>query len=209
MKEPKNLPKHVQIAYEIAQKVADNILQEGDKLRGRNLAATEYKVSAETVRKGLALLQQKGVVLVKEQSGAYVLSREYAKEFVTSIKEDMKLANHVANIKELLKENKEITKQIEKEFRLIDLTKRKSTTDLPFDIFSYKITKNCGQIGKTIQECAFYHHTGATLFGMIKNGTVISSVPRSTVIEHQDILFFSGDESKKAKTLSYMKEIPL
>ncbi len=207
MKEPKNLPKHVQIAYEIAQKINQNILQEGDKLRGRNLAATEYKVSAETVRKALALLQQKGVVVVKEQSGAYVLSKEYAKDFVKSIKEDMKLSNHVQNIKDLLKESKGITKQIEKEFRSIDLTKRKSTTDLPFDIFSYKITKDCQLIGKTIQECSFFYNTGATLFGMIKNGQVISSVPESTVIDVKDILFFSGDEKKKAKTLTYIKEI--
>ncbi|MEC9485197.1 MAG: GntR family transcriptional regulator [Candidatus Izemoplasma sp.] len=207
MKEPKNLAKHVQIAYEIAQKINQNILQEGDKLRGRNLAATEYKVSSETVRKALALLQQKGVVIVKEQSGAFVLSVEYAKDFVKAIKEDMKLSNHVENIKELLKENKAITKQIEKEFRLIDLTKRKSTTDLPFDIFSFKVTKNCQLIGKTMQECAFFHNTGATLFGMIKNKQVISSVPNSTVIDVDDILFFSGDEKKKAKTLTYIKDI--
>lgn len=203
----KNIPKHVQIAYEIALKIKNNILQEGDKLRGRNLAATEYKVSPETVRKALAVLQQKGVVIVKEKSGAYVLSKEYAIDYVTSVKEDMTLAKHVDNIKNLLKESKQISKQIEQEFRRIDLTKRTSTTDLPFDIFSYKIDNLCPLIGKSIQECDFFHQTGSTLFGLIKNGEVISSVPQSTIINSGDILFFSGDENKKAKTLSYIKQI--
>ena len=62
------LPQYMRIARSIAQRIADGELMEGEKLSGRSKLSSEYNVSPETIRKAVQVLQDRAVVIVREQS---------------------------------------------------------------------------------------------------------------------------------------------
>ena len=47
---------YLQIAVDVASRVAGGDLREGDRLYGRSVMASEYGVSPETIRRALRLL---------------------------------------------------------------------------------------------------------------------------------------------------------
>ena len=79
------LPQYMRIARSIAQRIADGELMEGEKLSGRSKLSSEYNVSPETIRKAVQVLQDRAVVIVREQSGVYVLSAELARQCLAPI----------------------------------------------------------------------------------------------------------------------------
>lgn len=81
------LPQYMRIARSIAQRIADGELMEGEKLSGRSKLSSEYNVSPETIRKAVQVLQDRAVVIVREQSGVYVLSAELARQCLAGFKD--------------------------------------------------------------------------------------------------------------------------
>ena len=81
------LPQYMRIARSIAQRIADGELMEGEKLSGRSKLSSEYNVSPETIRKAVQVLQDRAVVIVREQSGVYVLSAEQARQCLAGFKD--------------------------------------------------------------------------------------------------------------------------
>ena len=61
---------YLQIALDLATRIAQGELTEGSRIYGRSVLASEYGVSPETIRKALRLLADMKVVDVKPQSGA-------------------------------------------------------------------------------------------------------------------------------------------
>ena len=64
---------YLQIAADVASRVAAGDLPEGERLFGRSVMASEYGVSPETIRRALRMLADMKVIDVKPQSGAVVL----------------------------------------------------------------------------------------------------------------------------------------
>lgn len=69
---------YLQIALDLATRIAKGELAEGSRIYGRSVMASEYNVSPETIRRALRLLADMKVVEVKPQSGAKVLSADSA-----------------------------------------------------------------------------------------------------------------------------------
>ena len=65
---------YLQIALDLATRIAQGELAEGSRIYGRSVLASEYGVSPETIRKALRLLADMKVVDVKPQSGAVAVS---------------------------------------------------------------------------------------------------------------------------------------
>lgn len=87
MKETVVPSQYLQIALDIAQRIAKGELPEGSGIYGRSLMASEYNVSPETVRRALRLLADMKVVEVKPQSGAVVLSADSAQRYIENFEE--------------------------------------------------------------------------------------------------------------------------
>ena len=87
MKETVVPSQYLQIALDIAQRIAKGELPEGSRIYGRSLMASEYNVSPETVRRALRLLADMKVVEVKPQSGAVVLSADSAQRYIENFEE--------------------------------------------------------------------------------------------------------------------------
>ena len=76
------LAQYERIAIDIASRISEGKIQEGQRLSGRTQLSSEYKVSPETVRKALALLSDMRVVSVKEKSGVTVISADNARRYI-------------------------------------------------------------------------------------------------------------------------------
>ena len=66
---------YLQIALDLASRIAKEEFSEGSKIYGRSVMASAYNVSPETIRRALKLLHDMKVVEIKPQSGATVLSK--------------------------------------------------------------------------------------------------------------------------------------
>ena len=75
------LPRYQQVAVEIAERIADQRYQVGEKIHARSTLASNFNVSPETARKAINVLVDLGIMEVRHGSGAYVLSREKAKVY--------------------------------------------------------------------------------------------------------------------------------
>ena len=60
---------YLQIALDLAGRIARGELAEGSRIYGRSVMASEYSVSPETIRRALRLLADMKVVEVRPQSG--------------------------------------------------------------------------------------------------------------------------------------------
>ena len=73
---------YLQIALDIAARIASGEFPEGSRIYGRSVMSSEYSVSPETIRRALKRLADMKVVSVKPQSGAAVLSADSARRYL-------------------------------------------------------------------------------------------------------------------------------
>ena len=87
MKEAVAPAQYLQIALDIAGRIAAGNLPEGSRVYGRSVMSSEYAVSPETIRRALRLLADMKVVEIKPQSGVTVLSADSARRYVKNFSE--------------------------------------------------------------------------------------------------------------------------
>lgn len=87
MKETVVPAQYLQIALDLARRIAGGELPEGSRIYGRSVMASEYSVSPETIRRALRLLADMKVVEVKPQSGAVVLSADSAQRYIDNFED--------------------------------------------------------------------------------------------------------------------------
>ncbi len=68
----KELPKYLQIVKLIKEKVESNELKSGDKLYSENQLSSMLSMSRQTVRHGISILEQEGIVERIQGSGTYI-----------------------------------------------------------------------------------------------------------------------------------------
>ena len=69
------LPKHIQIAESVIREIQAGILSDGARLPTEKNMARQYEVAVGTLRKALALLEEKGLLVRKQGSGNYIKSQ--------------------------------------------------------------------------------------------------------------------------------------
>ena len=82
MRKEKNTPAYMQVARDIAGRIAAGEIREGERFSGRSLMSSQYNVSPETIRRALGLLAEMDVVSMRQNVGAEVKSRERAALYV-------------------------------------------------------------------------------------------------------------------------------
>ena len=107
------LPQYMRIARSIAQRIADGELMEGEKLSGRSKLSSEYNVSPETIRKAVQVLQDRAVVIVREQSGVYVLSAELARQCLAGFKDGGGLIGKKHRLRQLLEQQQALGRELQ------------------------------------------------------------------------------------------------
>lgn len=194
MKE-KSIPRYEMIAYEIAKRIAKKNLNEGDKIRGRSMLASEYNVSSETIRKSMRLLSNIGVVEVKERSGIYVLSQSAAAIYVEQFKAKQKDHRLVEKTIALLKEAKSINTKLEEQVHTLLNSSKQDI--FPFEFFTIRLKTEDSIINKSIKETRFNEETNGLIIA-IEDEEVFSQNPSSNIILKPNMtLYILGDQTIK------------
>jgi len=201
MKE-KNLPRYEIIAYEIAKRIDQKELNEGDKIRGRSMLASEYNVSSETIRKSMRLLSNIGVVEVKERSGIYVLSQSAASLYIEQFKAKQKDHRLVQKTVDLLNEAKHINAKLEEQVHTLINSSKQDI--FPFEFFTVILRSEDNIIDKRIKETRFNEETNGLIIAVEENDVFSQNPSSNIILKAGMILYILGDQTIKDNVINFI-----
>ncbi|NLK38335.1 MAG: GntR family transcriptional regulator [Epulopiscium sp.] len=186
------------IAIDIAQSVADGKYVEGQKLFGRSVLASQYKVSPETIRKAVYILKDMGILDTEKGSGVEVISVSKAREFVNRYHEIESIHSAQSDIAHWAqKQTQEIADVIQKIQFIVDTAERFKNSS-PLTPFEITITKESTVIGKSADELRFWHNTGGTIIAIKRNNDLIVSPGPYATFREGDIFYVIGNDQTYA-----------
>ncbi|HPA11074.1 MAG TPA: GntR family transcriptional regulator, partial [Treponemataceae bacterium] len=148
-------PVYLQIALDVASRIERGELAEKSKLYGRSVMSSEYGVSPETIRRSLKLLSDMGVVDVQHNSGAVVLSREKASQYVARFSEYTDVKIRRKKLQKMMHEHIQQTRAMMDLVNEITGADDRVSRSNPFRNYEIDIPENSSVIGKTIGELQF------------------------------------------------------
>lgn len=194
MKETVVPAQYLQIARDLASRVAAGELPEGSRIYGRSVMASEYSVSPETIRRALRLLADMKVVKVRPQSGAVVLSADSARRYLANFEENGETRMLREQIKDVMGQYLALNQ------RLTDLTaalirsrETFSSAKEPFPNYEVPVPETSSLCGKSIGELQFWQSTGGTIVAIRRGQTVILSPGPYAQLYGGDVIILVGN----------------
>lgn len=142
---------YLQIALDLARRIAKGELPEGSRIYGRSVMASEYNVSPETIRRALRLLADMKVVEVKPQSGAIVLSADSARRYIANFEENSDVHALRQQLKDLMAEYADLSRRLSE--TVAALVKSRDTfaaAEEPLPNYEVPVPKDSSLIGKAL-----------------------------------------------------------
>lgn len=195
MSEKVATPLYLKIALDIASRIARGEFKENTKIYGRSIMSSEYGVSPETIRRSLKLLSDMNVVEVKQSSGAVVLSRKNAQEYINRFKGRENAKTLHQQLKNLVEKQSKLSKEITHVSNMITRFSVKWSHSNPLKNFEVEVGKGSPVVGKSINELNFWHATGATIVAIRRKNEIILSPGPYAVLAENDTIIFIGDQS--------------
>lgn len=193
MKNKASLPNYLKIARDIAARVAKGDFQEGQRIYGRSVMATEYNASPETIRRALKLLSDMKVVDVKPQSGATVLSVDSAQRYINSFQVDENvrtLLNQLQSIKSQYAElNDRLTCTVNS---IVQSRYSFEVANEPLPNYEVSVPNDAWLIGQSIGQVKFWGSTGCTIIAIRRGKNIILSPGPYAEFYGGDVLIFVG-----------------
>ena len=187
---------YLQIALDLARRIAKGELPEGSRIYGRSVMASEYSVSPETIRRALRLLADMKVVEVKPQSGAMVLSADSARRYIENFEENSDVHALRQQLKELMAEYADLSRRLSE--TVAALVKSRDTfaaAEEPLPNYEVPVPKDSPLIGKSLGALKFWQSTGATIVAIRRNQTVILSPGPYAELYAGDVIVLVGSPS--------------
>ena len=202
---------YLQIALDIARRIAKGELPEGQRVYGRSVMASEYNVSPETIRRALRLLSDMKVVEVKPQSGVVVLSADSARRYIENFEESADVRILRQQLKDLMAEYADLSRRLSD--TVTALMKSRETfaaADEPFPNYEVPVPKDSPLIGRSIGELKFWQSTGGTIVAIRRGQTVILSPGPYAQLYGGDVIVLVGSPAaaEAAHRLVTEKEVP-
>lgn len=174
MKQTAVPPHYLQIALDLARRIARTELPEGSQLYGRSLLASEYNVSPETIRRAVRLLANMKVVAVKPQSGVVVLSIDNARRYIANFEENDGERALRNQLKALAGEHEALGRKLNE---TVDALSKhwEVSSDAPFPNYEIPVPKDSPLIGKTVGASRFWQCTGGTIVAIRRGRSLILS----------------------------------
>ena len=184
---------YLQIALDLATRIARGELAEGSRIYGRSVMASEYGVSPETIRRALRLLADMKVVEVKPQSGAVVLSADNARRYIENFDEGADVHALRLRLKDLMAESAEVNRQMaETVSALVKSQETFAAADQPLPNYEVSVPPDSPRIGKSIGGLKFWQATGGTIVGIRRGQTVILSPGPYAELYSGDVIILVG-----------------
>ena len=202
---------YLQIALDIARRIAKGELPEGQRVYGRSVMASEYNVSPETIRRALRLLSDMKVVEVKPQSGVVVLSADSARRYIENFEESADVRALRQQLKDLLAEYADLSRRLSD--TVTALVKSRDTfaaSGEPLPNYEVPVPKDSPLIGRSIGELKFWQSTGGTIVAIRRGQTVILSPGPYAQLYGGDVIVLVGSPAaaEAAHHLVTEKEVP-
>ena len=199
-------PIYQQIAIDIAGRIASGEFQVGRKIHGRSTLAGQYKVSPETIRRSVKLLEDMKIVEVTPGSGITVKSKDEAFKFINKFQNISSMTSLKKDIWKLLEEKNKLDRELKSCIdKFIDYSERFKHSN-PFAPIEVEIPHNSHIIGKTIGESNFWHNTGVTIIAIKKDNNIILSPGPYADFQAEDILVMVGDENALERVTKYLND---
>ncbi|MUU13013.1 MAG: hypothetical protein EP146_17825 [Oscillibacter sp.] len=186
---------YLQIALDLATRIAQGELTEGSRIYGRSVLASEYGYPGDDPQ-GLRLLADMKVVDVKPQSGAVVLSADSARRYIENFSEDADIHSLRLQLKALLAESAEVNRRMAD--TVSALVKGQDTfaaAGQPLPNYEVPVPKDSPLIGKSIGELKFWQSTGGTIVAIRRGQTVILSPGPYAELYSGDVIILVGSPS--------------
>lgn len=202
---------YLQIALDLARRIAKGELAEGTRIYGRSVMASEYNVSPETIRRALRLLADMKVVEVKPQSGAVVLSADSARRYIENFQGSADIHALRARLREQMAEYDDLHHRMAETVKaLVKSRETFAAAGEPLPNYEVPVPKDSPCIGKSIGALKFWQSTGATVVAIRRGQTVILSPGPYAELYAGDILVLVGSPTAAdaAHHLIASKEVP-
>ncbi len=187
---------YLQIALDLAGRIARGELPEGSRIYGRSVMASEYNVSPETIRRALRLLADMKVVEVKPQSGAMVLSADSARRYIENFEESADVRALRKQLKELLGEYADLNHRMaETVSALVKNRETFAAANEPFPNYEVSVPQDSPLIGQSIGALHFWQSTGGTIVAIRRGQTVILSPGPYAELYAGDVIVLVGNPS--------------
>lgn len=185
-------PVYLQIALDVASRIAKNELEEGARISGRSVMSSEYGVSPETIRRAMKILKEEHVVDVKNNAGIIVMNKERAIQYVESASSFVDVTELRHKLNRSIKKRRELDAEIESLIeQIVDLTSRFTSSD-PLSRFEYRISTNSPLAGQSAKDAQFFQKTGMTIVAINRNGEMILTPDPNDIFQVHDILILMG-----------------
>ena len=189
------LAQYERIAIDIASRIAEGKINEGQKLSGRTQLSSEYRVSPETIRKAMALLSDMRVVRVKEKSGVTVVSADSARRYLELSRGRGSRRELYDRLQKYLYSYEEAGRKLRDVCReLIEAEQNPLPSEQSFPKFEVTVSEGSLRIGQTIGELRLWQATGATVIAIKRNKNMIISPGPYAELYAGDVIIFVGDK---------------
>ncbi|MDR7869045.1 MAG: TrkA C-terminal domain-containing protein [Sporomusaceae bacterium] len=198
-------PIYRSIAVDIARRIINDNFAEGAKISGRTLLASQYNTSPETIRKGIALLKDEGVVDVSQGREVLVISKENAYKFIERYQNVESVYSLRQDLEIILQQKQELDARLEGILKDIITYSDRLRNLTPFNPVEVEVQSESHVIGKSIGQIKLWEHTGATIVA-IRRGTELTVSPGpSAKIEPLDRIVVVGSPESLRYTTAYLQ----
>ena len=204
---------YLQIALDLARRIASGELAEGSRIYGRSIMASEYNVSPETIRRALWLLADMKVVEIQQRSGVTVLSADSARRYIAKFEDNVDVHALQKQLRELFDEYASLHSRTTKVLvALLASQETYTAASQPLPNYEVKVPRDSCVIGKSIGDLKFWQSTGGTIIAIRRGQHVILSPGPYAQLFAGDVIILVGDRSAVEAAnhlISEKEEIPL
>lgn len=185
--------RYVQIAVDIATRIARGEYREGQRIFGRSSLAGRYNVSPETIRRALAILEERKIVMLQPGIGVTIRSRTAAENYLAEYGQRQILSDIQKRLRNYLEERRKLDLKIDRlTGELLDYTFKMATRFQR--IHEFRVEPGSCLIGKSLGETQFRTSTGGTILAIHRDRETLVSPDASTVIKENDVLTIVAPE---------------
>jgi K+/H+ antiporter YhaU regulatory subunit KhtT len=201
---------YLQIALDLATRIADGELAEGSRLYGRSVMASEYAVSPETIRRALRLLADMKVVKVLPQSGTVVLSADSARRYIAAFRDTAGVRTLGDRLRELLDRYDRLNRETEEVVTaLLQARETFASAREPLPNYEVTVPADSPLLGRSIGALKFWQSTGGTIVAIRRGQRVILSPGPYAELYGGDVIILVGNPAaaQAAARLVEAKEV--
>ena len=200
------LSRYEQIAVDLALRIIRDEYRKGERISGRSTLAGRYKVSPETIRRAVALLEDAGVVETLAGTGIIIKSKKAAENYFHAFQGEKALANLQVRLEDLLLERRKLDQEVEGIIQQMVAYLWGMINNLQY-LEKFEVPENSWMVGQTLASTKLRSYTGATVVSIERAGEEIYSPSSGMELQAGDLLAVVGTMEAKDKVRDMVAEV--